>query len=272
MLKQRVIAGVILAPLGIAAILWLPNQAFLWLAGAVFTAGAWEWARLSGWDATGPRAAYTVLVAATLAALGWLGSNQLWGASVGAGAIAWLVAALWLSRFTAGQSANSTNTLVKALLGWIMLAACFSAVAQLRSVPDDGAMWVLVALATVWITDTAAYFTGRAIGKRKLAPRISPNKTWAGAMGALVGSLLFLFVATTYLLKENIELWELGVLAALTATVAMVGDLFVSLLKRHRDIKDSGNLIPGHGGILDRFDGVLAAVPAFVLAKSLLTL
>lgn len=267
MLEARIVAGLVLAPLGIAAILLLPHPSFALLAAAIFAGGAWEWSQLAGIDGVPARVAYTALVTVSIAGLWWLGSQQLAVAAILAGGVIWLLAGLWLTRFRTGQSAQGATRWVKAAFGWFILVGCFAAIVALHGLPGNGPRWALAVLATVWITDTAAYFSGRAFGRRKLAPRISPNKTWAGAVGAFCAAMLFIGGALYVLAGDAVSAWAVILLGLATTAFAMIGDLFVSLLKRHRGIKDTGRLIPGHGGILDRFDSVLAAVPVFVLTK-----
>ena len=272
MLKQRVVAGIVLVPLGIAAILFLPHPAFAALAGAIFVMGAWEWSRLAGWTTPVARWLYTISVAAALAALWWIDARSLYLTTIAVGGAAWAGAAAWLSRFQFASGDTPPVRILKGAVGLLILTACFATVVSLHRLPGDGPRWVLAVLAAVWITDTAAYFSGRAFGKRRMAPRISPNKTWAGAIGAFCASMTFISGALYVLVGPQVSPLAVVVLGLVTTAFAMVGDLFVSLLKRHRQIKDTGHLIPGHGGILDRFDGVLAAVPVFVLTKAALGL
>jgi phosphatidate cytidylyltransferase len=124
----------------------------------------------------------------------------------------------------------------------------------------------------VWASDIGAYFSGRSFGKRKLAPQISPGKTWAGAYGALVAGLLVALVGGWLLDVRGIELVALGLLALFTVAVSIVGDLIESLMKRHAQVKDSGTIFPGHGGLMDRLDSVFAALPVFAAGLLLLGL
>jgi phosphatidate cytidylyltransferase len=179
----------------------------------------------------------------------------------------WIVVApLWLRGHW-----RLPNALVAALLGWLILLATWVAIVQLQA----RSPWlVLAAMASVWIADSAAFFTGRAFGRHKLAPSISPGKSWEGVAGAL---------ATVALYAAALAVWSPGfgysgprtpaalatvvVLAVALAAVSVVGDLFESLLKRQRGVKDSGRLLPGHGGVLDRIDALTSAMPvAAVLA------
>jgi phosphatidate cytidylyltransferase len=147
------------------------------------------------------------------------------------------------------------------------------AAAMAMHASDHGHWWTLLGLVVVWFADTGAYFSGRYFGRRKLAPRISPGKTWAGVYGAIVaGSAVTVFGAYLIGVRGTTQLVGLAVLGVLTVGFAVVGDLFESLMKRHAAVKDSGSLFPGHGGLLDRLDSVFAALPIFAAGKLLLGL
>jgi len=133
-------------------------------------------------------------------------------------------------------------------------------------------LWTLLALVIVWVADIGAYFSGRSFGKRKLAPQISPGKTWAGAYGALVSGVLVTTLGGWLLDVRGAQLLALGLLAAITVGASIVGDLLESLMKRHAQVKDSGTMIPGHGGLMDRLDSVFAALPVFAAGLLLLGL
>ena len=146
------------------------------------------------------------------------------------------------------------------------------ALIMLHAEPARGHAWALFVLLLIWMADTAAYFTGKRYGTTKLSPRISPNKTRAGAWGALVGGAVLAVVAGWLLDVRGVALVALVGLALLTVVASIVGDLVESLLKRQANVKDSGTLFPGHGGLLDRLDSLFAAIPVFVAGKALLDL
>lgn len=161
--------------------------------------------------------------------------------------------------------AQIRNKLVLGLVGWIVLIPTWLALTLLKSASflalvslQQAAIWLLlVVMVTVWIADSAAYFSGKRFGKHKLAPQISPGKTWEGVLGAwivvgLYGAALCYFLDVSYWLV--VALWGITVLS-------IIGDLFESLMKRHSDIKDSGALLPGHGGVMDRIDGLTSSLP-----------
>jgi phosphatidate cytidylyltransferase len=167
----------------------------------------------------------------------------------------------------------TSSPLPMAFVGWVVLCGAWVAIVELQA----RSPWLLLAaMAIVWIADTAAYFSGRAFGRRKLAPQVSPGKTWEGVYGALLAvglyavALVPLAGRAGFLLPRSmlaIGLWTGFVL--LVAGVSVFGDLFESLLKRHAGVKDSGALLPGHGGVLDRTDALFAAMPLLALAAQI---
>ncbi len=274
--RTRVIAALVMAPFAIGAILLLPTSWLVMLAALVFLVGLWEWFKLAEIDDTLQR---TVLLTANLllmVLLVWAsrGSTDLVPlrlmALVGAGW--WLLALLWLRFFHFASDHETWARVFKLAAGTLAVVPAWCALGLIHSSQPNGHIWLFVALAIVWAADSGAYFAGRHFGGRwfagrKLAPRISPNKTLEGLLGGLVAGML---VAAAGALLAGAGMAQLpGVLlvAIFTVLFSVVGDLFESLLKRHVGAKDSGDVIPGHGGVLDRIDGVLAALPIFVLGK-----
>lgn len=264
MLKTRVITALVLVCGLLAALFLLPPTGWLVLASAVCAGGAWEWGGLGGFS-TRQRAIFALLMGAacllagSFAGLaGELATVSAWLAAVyAAGAVFWLlVAPLWLARkWRIGSMAAAVA------VGLVVLLPPALAFAHLRLVSP----WVLLAaMAFVWVADIAAYFAGRAFGRHKLAPAISPGKTWEGAVGAVVGVLVFGLILLGTLGSAVGEAVSVAavvpLLVALTA-LSIQGDLFESLLKRQAGVKDSGTLLPGHGGILDRIDSLTSTLP-----------
>lgn len=275
MLRQRVITAIVLVLVLVGALAVGPT-AFVAFAAVAFGAAAFEWLRLAGWH-NGTAVTAGVLAAVLLYLLDRTQppvQGSLLLAVVAGSCLAWLGVAAWvILAERANRLALSSGAV--ALAAPILLGgAWFALLAMYRR----GALYLFSALALVWIADIAAYFAGRAFGRRKLAPHISPGKTWAGAAGAVAAVLLA--GAATWLawpqgalfsnsLFERAPLAALVTLAALVA-VSIVGDLFESLLKRHAGVKDSSKLLPGHGGVLDRIDALLPVLPAAVLIEVLL--
>jgi phosphatidate cytidylyltransferase len=174
----------------------------------------------------------------------------------------WSVALLWVFAFPA-----RVGPLRVAVAGLLALALAWLAIARMRLDWLHGSHVVMYGLLIVWLADSGAYFAGRAFGRRKLAPAVSPGKTWAGFWGGLLACALLAVVTA---LLYQLPLLSLLALTVVTGVFSVVGDLTESLCKRFAGVKDSGNLIPGHGGVLDRFDSLLAALPPLMLGAQLL--
>lgn len=262
MLKQRVITALVLVTGLLVALLWFPQWAWLALVSMICAVGAWEW---GGLTAQGGRTRLAFSLGAGVLALGL-------GFAGGLGGFAgqtWILVAAYLSSvalwvafvplWLRGGWVVSAHTAM--LVGIIVLVPTALAMAQLRAVD---AMFMLFALVLVWVADIAAYFSGRAFGRNKLAPSVSPGKTWEGAFGALIGVVACGIAGYSLMLSEPPGIatlaWLIPLLAAYTA-LSIIGDLFESLVKRKAGAKDSGALLPGHGGVLDRIDSLTSTLP-----------
>lgn len=266
-MRQRVLTALALLPLAIGAVLGLPTGWFMSLTACVLLGGMWEWSRLAGLPRPHQRGLVLLLHASIMAALAHFGWPQAFPAVVAAGVLWWLLASAWLARPGWASDRNRGNALLKTLAGLFMSVPAWAAVALLHGHPSEGPRWLLFALALVWATDSAAYFVGSRLGRRRLAPAISPGKTWAGFWGGFGGALVLTLLAAPLLDVPHDRLPALGLLALTTALAAVVGDLFESLIKRHSGAKDSGAMIPGHGGMMDRLDSLLSALPVFALGR-----
>jgi phosphatidate cytidylyltransferase len=272
MLLQRTLTALLLAPLVIGLILLTPNWLFAPIVAIAFLAAMWEWTRLSGLKDAPPRGALLTFTAA-LFVLCWLTRDTAWWPLlIGIGVAWWIVVGQWLRHFAFGAAPTRENRLMKLGAGLLVIVPTWVAVVSLHGAGDHGQWWTLLALLIVWAADIGAYFSGRLFGRRKLAPTISPGKTWAGVYGALVAGALVTYVGGMLLGVSGGKLLGLLVVSLLTVVASVVGDLLESLMKRHAAVKDSGNLFPGHGGMLDRLDSVFAALPVFVAGKLLLGL
>lgn len=271
MLRQRVLTALLLAPLVILLILLVPTNLFAWLLGGAFLAAIWEWTRLSGMKNRSNRGV-VVGVAAVLFIVLWLlrASAWLWPVVIAAGVAWWLVVCVWLRHFAFGAAPTSENRNLKLLAGVFVIVPAWVAALSIHGSEPHGHVWAFLAMLLVWAADTGAYFAGRFFGKRKLAPQISPGKTWAGVYGAFVTSAVAIVLGGWLLGVRDARLIGLIVVAVVTVASSIVGDLLESLMKRHANVKDSGALFPGHGGLLDRLDSVFAALPVFALGKLLL--
>ncbi len=271
MLKQRVITALVLVALLLGALAW-SSLALAVLLTLAFALAQAEWLQLAGWRFASALAVALLLGAAQVAAL--VAAPPLVEAVtmplVALATVVWLVVGSLLLRSERSgpvHIAPSVSTLLALLLP---LAAWCALMLFLRV----GAVTLLSVLVIVWLADTAAYFSGRAFGHKKLAPHISPGKTWAGVWGAIVAVIIVALIVwkavSTAPLYTNRVLDAFGVMAAIPAlaflvAVSIVGDLFESLLKRQAGTKDSGRLLPGHGGFYDRLDAMLALLPGAAL-------
>ncbi len=272
MLKTRVITALVLLVLFLAALFWLPSRAWAVFSGALVVPAAWEWGKLIKLRriACGT---YVVLVAAVCASLyGWAQSNASIGQH-GAHITAYLVAGLfwlvivplwlWLSRLPRSRT-------LAALTGLVVLVPMWLALVELRHL---GPTLLLLLMSVAWISDSAAYFAGRRFGRHKLAPSISPGKTWEGVAGAVLAvsgyAALWTYAWPQYFPPafKSVPYGALGMLLFLWLLTALgiYGDLFESALKRQAGVKDSGVLLPGHGGVLDRIDALTAILPLAAL-------
>jgi phosphatidate cytidylyltransferase len=273
MLRQRVITALLLAPIAILLILLLPTSVFACLLAVAFLAASWEWSRLAGVHSHTTRGALLVAAAALFAVLGWLHtSTWAWHALLIAGVAWWLLACVWLRHFAFAAAPTPENRNLKLLAGVFVVFPAWVAAVGIHGSEPYGHVWVFLAMLLVWAADTGAYFAGRFFGKRKLAPQISPGKTWAGVYGAFITSAVAVLAGGWLLDVRDMRLLGLVILSVFTVAGSIIGDLLESLMKRHANVKDSGALFPGHGGLLDRLDSVFAALPIFALGKWLLGL
>jgi phosphatidate cytidylyltransferase len=267
-----VVTAAALAPLAIVLVLWLDNAAFALSLAVIFAFGLSEWARLIGLRSAVSRFALIAVNALLMAGLWEWRSDALFRGVVLAGIAWWPLAALWLRHYSFAADQRRRNLGLKALAGTFTVVPAWAAATVLHDIPHTGPWWVLFVLVLVWCADIAAYFAGRRFGRTKLAPRISPGKTRAGVYGALAGSAVYASCAGAALGHSRQSLALLVLLSLVTVVFSIVGDLFESLIKRHSNVKDSGSVFPGHGGVFDRFDSLFAALPVFAGGKLLLGL
>jgi len=266
MLKQRVITAVILAPLAVAGFVLLQGAWFAFFIGAVVALAGWEWARLCGESRQSGRVVY----AATLALLMIGLYRDQWPVIcyVIPALLWWLLASVMIVRYPAG-SGLWKGSFVRQLFGLLILLPAWAGLVWLRA--QEFGLWLIFSLLIlVWAADIGAYFAGKTFGRSKLMPAVSPGKTREGLLGGLLVSEVLALAAMLYLGwgAGAIALGLLG--AALVVLVSVVGDLTESLFKREEGLKDSSNLLPGHGGVLDRIDSLTAAIPMFVACWLLL--
>jgi len=265
-----VITGVVLALVAVLSIAFLPARALIGVLGLVTLAALWEWSDLAGLRGYVARGLYCLLFAGAM--FGLLAGTRLlepiprlWliVELLGIAALWWLIALSWVSRFP-GSAQRWNSVWVRALMGWFALLPAWFAFSFLRLQPH-GEWLILFLLGLVAAADIGAYFSGRQFGRHKLAPAVSPGKSWEGFWGGLASSLLVAVLCWWLLWPQSISLAALLAIAAVTVLASVLGDLLESMVKRERGVKDSSNLLPGHGGVMDRLDSLSAAAPVFAL-------
>jgi phosphatidate cytidylyltransferase len=273
MLKWRILTALVLIPPLLAAPFLLSTDWLAPLFGVFVLVGAWEWAALSGIGATSGRLAYVaitlVLGAALLAPV--LAPSGFAPAFLGVTVVFWAWAFATLLSGDDWAAGIFHAPAMRRLSGVLVLVPCWLAALYLHAHDPQRPWLLLYSFVLVWVADTFAYFFGSFFGRNKLAPTISPGKTVEGLAGALVGCILFALVCGTMFWKfEGLRLVLWVVLATATVLMSVVGDLVESKLKRLAGAKDSGRLLPGHGGVLDRVDSYTAAAPLFALGWTVL--
>ncbi|MBY0499234.1 MAG: phosphatidate cytidylyltransferase [Nitrosomonas sp.] len=265
MLKTRVLTAAVILPLFLSALFLLQDIFWAIVLLALSIIGSREWSRLAGFSV---KNTIIFMLLTTLA-----GGELLFQMSESIKANVYSADLIWVyglsvTFWTIGvplylkQVYTIKNPLILMLIGWILLLPTCLALYQLRAISP---ILLLGFMATIWISDTAAYFTGKSFGKHKLAEQISPNKTWEGVAGALIAVLIYALVWDFWFIEEPLATLLIPLLL-LMAILGIVGDLYESLMKRHAGVKDSGSILPGHGGILDRIDALISSLPFAILA------
>ena len=271
MLKNRIITASLLAPLIIAAILFLPPDGFAMLWGGVILLAAWEWSDLAGLE-RGGRIGFTVsllaiLVAARVFALYWApGELPIW--FYGAAVLWWLGWGIAFRKIPEKLVNRTYPTWARVLSGGFVLISGWVLMVWLRL--NFSQYQVLYLVLLIWLADIAAYFVGKRWGFAKLVEAISPGKTIEGVYGALLAAVMLALPVGLWVGLETMTLIDFVFLSLLTVAFSVCGDLFESLAKRVRGVKDSSNILPGHGGVLDRIDSLLSGVAVFYAGSLLI--
>ncbi|MEC4727051.1 phosphatidate cytidylyltransferase [Shewanella sp. D64] len=278
MLKQRIITAIWLIPLVLGAVFGLPTEYFSWVLIGVFLIAAKEWGQIIDKRCQITQWSFTVTIGILLVALNlFVPSDELWFKGhlhpiylsiILIGAFWWIIAFLLVISFPKSAVLWQKSHMFKSMFGQLTLIPCYVALVALKGLsteadPYYGGSLVFLVMLVVWATDSGAYFAGKAFGRSKLMPNVSPAKTIEGLVGGLAMSMVIVF-AIMQVSPEQ----ELGLVICVTLFVALVsavGDLSESMFKRVAQIKDSGKILPGHGGVLDRIDSLTAALPVFTL-------
>lgn len=272
MLMQRVWTALVLAAVFIASVLYLPLNVLAAGFALVVLLGAWEWSALAGLTKPWQRGFYVVVLAGILAVLYHYcrlqegPPRELIQPFLGVACLWWSIAILWIKTYP-GSAVLWGAVITRVVMGYVSLALAWLAAVYLLGLHHGGYLMIMLVLVAA-TADIGAYFAGRAFGRHKLAPVVSPAKTWEGFWGG-VFSVVALAVLTWYLIPpiNTAHVGLAGVMAVFLATslASVVGDLVVSMVKRESGLKDSGGLLPGHGGVMDRLDSLCAAAPVFAL-------
>lgn len=278
MLKQRIITVLWLVPLVLGAIFLLPVEYFSWALVAVFLIAGKEWGKIIDSQCQATQWSFTLTIGLLLVGLNWLvPSSDIWFRGqlhpiflgvISVGALWWAASLFMVFSYPKSAAFWQKSPMLKSMFGQLTLLPCFASLVALKalSTPNDpyfGGTLVFLVMVVVWATDSGAYFAGRAIGRNKLMPNVSPAKTIEGLAGGLLTTMFVVF-GIMQISPEQ----ELGLVIAVTLFTALasaLGDLSESMFKRVAKIKDSGSILPGHGGVLDRIDSLTAALPVFTL-------
>ncbi|MEZ5567775.1 MAG: phosphatidate cytidylyltransferase [Halioglobus sp.] len=271
MLRQRVITALVMAGLFLAGLALLSLPALAAVFGVFVALGAWEWSRLAGWRAKPARAAYVAVLLALLVAtyqyceLADMPQRERVQPFLGLACLWWSFALLWIRAYP-NSAVIWRNIMMRSAMGLLVLVPAWLSAVYLLSFAPRGLLLVIM-VAVVATADIGAYFTGRSLGRHQLAPAVSPKKTWEGFWGGVVASALMALLLWFLQPQQNAHIGLASILAVTlcTALASVVGDLTVSMVKRESGVKDSGSLLPGHGGVLDRLDSLSAAAPVFTL-------
>jgi phosphatidate cytidylyltransferase len=271
MLKQRVITALIMAGLFLAAISYLPVQGLALLFGILIGMGAWEWSGLAGWHHSFARVIYVLIVLAGLIALYvycHLGDRPLREQVqpiLGLACLWWSFALLWVKGYP-DSAVLWRSVVMRSMMGILILVPAWMSAVYLLSFPRGGLLMVVMVI-VVATADIGAYFVGKRFGKHKMAALVSPAKTWEGFWGGVAACTILGLLLWNLLPDSAVHIGLAAIVLVIipTALASVIGDLTVSMVKRESGVKDSGSLLPGHGGVLDRLDSLCGAAPVFAL-------
>ncbi|HKJ16227.1 MAG TPA: phosphatidate cytidylyltransferase [Xanthomonadales bacterium] len=271
MLKQRILTALVIAPMAFALVFFASPEVFRTAMSVLWLVSAIEYARLANLGKAGT--ALLLIVQASIFMIFfnfWEYTTQLSFALLAGGCLIWCLMLLQLAAFKPDRPASKMYSALGFSSAIASMTFVWLALSLIRDLPN-GQYWILCLLMIVWAADIGGYFSGRHFGGRKLSPSISPSKTWAGFWGGMVLALVVTAAYTKLLPFLQVNPLKISVIAAVTMLISVGGDLFISIQKRTLGLKDTGNLLPGHGGLLDRFDSLVSAAPFFAFGLLLIS-
>lgn len=265
MLKQRLITAAILIPITLLFLFYATPIVFLVVTALIILAASWEWASLMQLRHPATKSCYLLFMVLIMLSLMFVPINNI----IMLGVSWWILALFLVVAYPRASSAWSKSVVVRGLMGFLVLLPCWVAINMIFK-SYNGAQVLLYLLVLIWGADSTAYFVGKKWGKTKLIPKVSPGKSVQGLVGAVIFAFLYSACAG-YLGGAPLSMiFAFAAFCVLTVLFSILGDLFESMLKRSADLKDSGSLLPGHGGLLDRIDSLTAAAPVYVYGFSLM--
>jgi len=262
MLKQRLITAIILASVIISAVIFLPTQMFAIMLAVIICMAAWEWAACAGFNAIPQKIVYVSFILLCLIVCLIFLQKQWIVLIIACGIIWWFIAMFLVVRYQMNKNINLSSNFLKAMIGAVILVPAWLSMILIH-LNTSGVSLMLFLFFLIWLADSAAYFSGRKFGSKKLASNVSPGKSWEGVYGALTMSFL---LGTSYAFYTDMKFMVAVyfiLLVLFTTSFSILGDLVESMFKRMAGIKDSSNILPGHGGVLDRIDSLTSAAPVF---------
>ena len=264
MLKYRLLTAFLMGPLILWAIYAMPENFFALFSFILVSIGAWEWGAFAGWIKPLQRGLFFTVNILLFVTVLLLQNTQLNLAVISASLLWWLICIPLLLFFPFKKTNLLQTQAVKSVVGIVLLLGTLVSMVMIRNNPEYGSEFVLYLILIIWFADSGAYFAGRALGKNKLIPNVSPGKTWEGVVGAIVVSLIVAVVSLELLnIPSSHSIWFITI-TFITVVYSIVGDLSESMFKRMANLKDSGSLLPGHGGMLDRIDSLMSGLPVFL--------
>jgi phosphatidate cytidylyltransferase len=262
-LRKRIITAVVLGAIFLAIVLLLPPVATLVVLTMLVLAGAWEWSAFLRLRSSGFRLLYVAFVALLMPVI-WHVTESPEGREIvlAAAVVWWVIALVWIA-----FAPQRVTPLLAALAGLLALVPAWLALVRLRFDLPQGAQWMIFTLLLVFAADIGAFFAGRRFGRLRLAPSVSPGKTWEGVLGGIAGGAVLAICGSAWF---GVPAYAFVPLCLAAVAFSIIGDLTESLLKRFAGVKDSGTLFPGHGGVMDRIDSVTGAAPVLLFGLTVL--